>query len=209
MVELDLILAAMLALTPEQARPVEGSKAAATYRQIADDIYEASHNPLRDLPFEGPAAILATEYALVAISANESAFNAKVRDCTIIGYPGRSISIFQIALGPTRGGFKEKDICSNPVLAAKLAVDILTWYRAVPKAEQLFSGYATGNPSKTNYAAGRQFRFFKQLLARSNIRVVRKPGSSKFFAELTDDTNNTVIHSPNDSWPGLIPVSSQ
>lgn len=200
----NLILMGMLAVTPEEYRPTRGSERMETYEAIAGDIHAAATHPLGALPFEGPAAIQATEDGLTAISANESSYRQSVRDCRKKGDNGNSISIFQIYRGKSRQGHSEKEICSNPVLAAQLAINLLGWYAvSAPKLENLFAGYARGTTMEPNYASSRQLKVFNKLIEMHNIKITKKRGQ-KFYAEFVEPQSEEVIASANASRPWIV-----
>lgn len=201
---INLIVAAMLSLTPEQFRPADDTPKQATYEAIATDIYTAVHaplvsttNPNGELPFDGPMAVEATEAALTAIAANESSYDENVRSCKKKGDHGRSVSIFQILSGPGRGGKTETEVCENPVLAAQLAINILGWYKFSWKTEQVFAGYATGRGDTPNYASTKQHTSFVKLLKNSKIKITKKKGIAKLWAESSE---SEVVSSTNGSW---------
>lgn len=183
----NLILAGMLAVTPAEYRPTEGTERMVTYEAIAEDIRAATARPLGELPFEGPAAELATADALTAISANESSYRQKVRDCRLKGDNGNSVSIFQLYRGRSRQGRSEKEICGNPVLAAQLAVNLLGWYAWTPKVENMFAGYARGTSTEPNYASMRQHAIFKKLIALHGVKITKQKGAKKFWAEFSEE----------------------
>lgn len=203
---LSSIVASMLTLTPEQYRPAEKSERMRIYRDIAGDIEAAVDNPLTRLPFDGPKAREASEDALVAIAANESSFSRNVRDCLIKGDKGKSVSVFQLHVGPGRKGHSEKEICEDHVLAAKLALEILNWYPWVWKTEQLFNGYATGRYDVSSSGGNRQHYLFRQLIKAHGIKVSWKKGAARLYAE-QDPT--AVVKLENDPQPGADTVSAK
>lgn len=201
-----LILPAMLLVTPEEHRPAPGSARMATYEVIAEDIETAAHNPVGDLPFDGPLAVEATELALAAIGANESSYRDTVRDCRKKGDKGKSVSTFQLFEGPGRGGHTEKQICENPVLAGKLAINILGWYQFSWKTEQLFAGYATGRADTPNYASGRQHSIFQKMLKANNMKVSKQKGFKKLYAE---PVSTEMVSSANATRPWTVSFASE
>lgn len=166
----------------------------ATYESIAQDIEAAAHDPIGELPFDGPMAVEATELALTAIAANESSYTEEVRNCTKKGDHGRSVSSFQIFEGPGRKGHAARELCEDPVLAGKLAINILGWYQYSWQPEQLFAGYATGSGLTPNYASGRQYRLFQKMLKSQKIKISKVKGFKKFYAESTE---TEVVSSTN------------
>ena len=183
---IQLIMSVMLALTPAKARPNENSAQMATYQAIAQGINAAVDAPIVELPFDGPAAKEASAIALASIAKNESDFRQEVRDCHIKGDNGRSISVFQLIRGPGRLKYSEKDICLDDGLAAKLSLNVLTWYKREWSLKSLFQGYATGSPYLKSQGATNQHAYFTNQLAANKIRLFRKPGFSKFYAESTE-----------------------
>jgi hypothetical protein len=183
---IKLIMGVMIALMPANARPKPDSAQMATYEAIAQGINAAVDSPIVELPFDGPAAKEASAIALVAIARNESDFDQAVRDCRRKGDGGRSISTFQLINGPGRMKYSEKDICSDDALAARLGLNVLTWYKGVWEIKSLFQGYATGSPSLTSRGATNQYRYFTWSLAQNKIRLSHKPGFAKFYAESTE-----------------------
>lgn len=183
---INLILPAMLLVTPAEFRPAEDSPRMATYTSIAEDIETAARNPVSELPFDGPMAVEATELALAAIAANESSYRDTVRDCRKKGDKNKSVSSFQLFEGPGRGGHSEKQICENPVLAGKLAINILGWYQYSWKPEQLFAGYATGRADTPNFASQRQHGIFQRMLKANNIKVSKQKGFKRIYAEAVE-----------------------
>lgn len=182
---MDLATAAFLAalsVTPDAYKPTGLSQRLIAYESIATDIGAAVAQMSGELPFDGPAASEATVYALVAISAEESSFDPKVRDCRRKGDGGKSISVFQLYRGPGRGGHSEKEICEDPVLAARLAINILDWYRGEYSSQRIFNGYATGVANIGNYASSVQDGSFRRLLRENKITLTKK-GVGRLYAQ--------------------------
>jgi transglycosylase-like protein with SLT domain len=186
MMLLELVLGVMVALTPSQWRPQEGSERSQTYRWIAQDIVMAVENPLGDLPFDGPAAKEASAVLLAAIARNESGYDPRVRNCTRRGDHGRSISVFQLIQGPSRGGYSELEICTNPQLAAKLALEVLGWYKHLGSSLLMLQGYAAGDPSAVSDAATRTYDFFVSQRTANQIKIQSQKGSSLLRAEFVN-----------------------
>lgn len=183
---IKLILSTMLLLMPAQMRPSEDSAQMETYRAIAQGINAAVDSPITELPFDGPAAKEASAIALVAIARNESDFNQKVRDCRVKGDNGRSISVFQLINGPGRMKHTEKEICEDDTLAARLSLNVLTWYRYTGSSKSLFQGYGTGYANLTSRGAKNQNDYFTWAIAKNKITISRKTGTAKMWAESTE-----------------------
>lgn len=186
MTMMELVLGAMMALTPSQWRPQEGSERSQTYREIAQDIVMAVENPLGELPFDGPAAKEASAVLLAAIARSESGFDPRVRNCTRRGDHGRSISVFQLMDGPSRGGYSEREICTNPQLAAKLALEVLGWYKDLGSSLLMLQGYAAGGPFTVSDAATQTYGFFVSQRSANEIKVKSQQGSSRLRAEFAN-----------------------
>lgn len=197
---LKLILTVLIAITPANYRPAANSARMTSYEAIAQDIDSAVASPISGYPFDGPAAKEATAIALASIAMNESGMREEVRDCRIKGDSGRSISVFQLIAGPGRKGYAEKDICSDHVLAARLGLNALTWYKNVSAPINLFQGYATGNVNGHSWGARNQHQFFMSQLVASNVKLSTKPGVQRLIA---DYIAPPVVLSANDADPSL------
>jgi hypothetical protein len=158
----------------------------ATYEAIAQGINAAVEAPIAELPFDGPAAKEASAIALASIAKNESDFRQEVRDCRIKGDNGRSISVFQLIRGPGRLKYSEKDICLDDELAARLSLNVLTWYKHTGATKFMFQGYGTGYANLTSQGARNQNDYFTWAIAKNKIKISRKAGTAKMWAESTE-----------------------
>lgn len=191
---LQLVVAAMLQLTPEQGRPTATSPQLDTYVAIAGGIEEAVSQPLEGvLPFSGPAAKEASALALAAVARNESGYREDVRKCTVKGDAGRSVSAFQLYRGTSRRGYSEAAICADDALAARLSLGVLSWYRTVPTVTNMFQGYASGNSTFRSRGSSNQAYMFSQLVS-GRIRIQHDRASKTLRADFINDPNQLSLN---------------
>ena len=178
-----LFLVVILALGSPRGRYSENSAAFARYDAMSTEIANAVEDPHETLPFTGPAAKEASGIALVAIAWHESNFRQVVRDCRMTGDHGASISSFQLMKGTSWFHYSKDEICTNPQLAATLALRVLNWYDRSVSTKSLFQGYATGSWAVQATAADEIRKLFEEALASQGIKVRRKPHTTKLYAD--------------------------
>lgn len=189
-----LILSVMLAITPSKLRPTTDSDRMETYKAIAQGISAAVDTPISVLPFDGPAAKEASALALAVIAFNESGYRQEVRDCRVKGDNERSATVFQLIRGPGRLTYTEKEICSDDALAARLSLNVLTWYMYTGTVKSIFQGYATGNAAIGSQGSKNQIDYFGWAVRQSKIRLVRKPETAKLWAESTEPVIASAVN---------------
>lgn len=177
-----LVLNVMIALTPVVARPVEDSSTMERYRGIATEISSAVETA-EQYPFEGPAAKTASAIALATIAQHESSYREAVRSCRVRGDGGQSISLFQLYRGRSWFGHSSTEICEDPVLAGKLALNVLDWYSTSRSLTSLFQGYTSGKRSITSWSATSTRRDFEKQLKVNGIKLQFRRDYSKLYAE--------------------------
>lgn len=173
-----VLLAAEKFATPEQ----DFEKLSQVAANIAAAVEES---PV--LPFEGSAAQEATVLVLTAISAHESGYRDEIRHCQWRGDHGQSVSMYQLHKGVSWYGQKEKSICSNEVLAGKLAIRVLIDAQMTGgKIQGMFRTYASGDPRKATYAAdgqnGLRGMFFT-LAKHPDFDIISRDGRKRVIAE--------------------------
>lgn len=142
---------------------------------VASDAVMATQSA-RALPFDGPAAEPASIVALLSVAYHESGFRADVQDCTIRGDMGRSISLYQLHIGPARHGHSAEEICTDNLLATRLALRYLARTARRGSVYGMFWGYA-GAPGKAAleltaiYRTQAQRWSIAQCPRRSELRV--------------------------------------
>ena len=139
---------AMLAMLRSSADPMTFCDDAEHARlcAVAEDTVAATDGA-RALPFDGPAAQSASIVALLSVAYHESGLREDVQDCTVRGDKGRSISLYQLHVGPARHGHTADEICSDNLLATRLALRYLARTARRGSVYGMFSGYA-GAPGK-------------------------------------------------------------
>ena len=114
---------------------------------VARDAATAVESATR-LPFDGPAANEASTVLLLSIAWHESIqFRADVQTCGLKGDHGRSITNYQLHVGPARGVHSEAELCdpdAGNLLASRLALRWLARYARRGSLTGIVRGYAGG-----------------------------------------------------------------